>query len=131
MVVGRQELTLKILLAISPFLAALTIAGVYIFWKRTKPTVLIKTVSKPPSGVRGAYESLKMLRDDDKLVISAIAQSKGKMLQKELTTITNLPSYKITRILNRLERLELVTRKKYGMTNMVSVNFDPKEIPEL
>jgi uncharacterized membrane protein len=72
-----------------------------------------------------------MLRDDDKLVISAIVRSKGKILQRELTTITKLPSYKITRILNRLERLGLVTREKYGMTNIVYLNFDLKEMPEL
>ena len=85
---GRSHalgLNLRTLLLLSRFLLALTIAGVYILWKLAKPSVIIKTVSEPPSGVSGAYESLKMLRGDDKLVISTIVQSKGEILQKELT----------------------------------------------
>jgi len=77
------------------------------------------------------YERLKVLKNDDKLVISTIARSEGKILQKELTAITKLPGYKITRILNRLEGLGVISREKYGMTNIIHLKFEPEEMPEL
>jgi hypothetical protein len=51
-VASRRELGIRVLIAISPLLVALAIAGLYIYLKRIKPTVLIKTVSKLPLGVR-------------------------------------------------------------------------------
>lgn len=133
---GRYYLTLKMLaniLLIAPFLLALAIAGLYIFRKQVKPKpiAIITTASEQPPSMEDIYKNLKMLSDDEKLVISTIAINEGKILQKELKAMTKLPSYKITRILDRLEGLGLITRRKYGMTNIISLKFDPKKMPEL
>lgn len=133
---GRYYLTLRMLvniLLIVPFLLALTIAGLYIFRRQVKPKpiAIITTASKRPPSMEGIYKNLKMLRDDEKLVISTIAINEGKILQKELRVMTKLPGYKITRILNRLERLGVITRGKYGMTNIISLKFDPNKMLEL
>jgi len=101
---------LRTLLLISSFLMALTTINIYVLWRKAKPSVIIKTVSEPTSGMKG-YERLKVLKNDEKLVISMIARSGGTILQKELTAITKLPGYKITRILNRLEGLGVISRK--------------------
>lgn len=76
---------LRPLLLISPFISALTIAGLYIFWSRMKHPVIIKTVSAAPLGTKG-YERLKVLSGNERLVISTIVRSGGKILQKEFNS---------------------------------------------
>ncbi len=121
---------LRTLLMFAPLLLALAIAIMYICWKPGRTIMLVQKGKERPV-VEESLGSLKLLKDEEKLVILAIARSEGKMLQRELATITSLPSYKVTRILNRLERLRLITRKRYGMTNMVFLNFDSEKILEI
>lgn len=129
--VNASTFVLRPLLLIFPFLLALAILGIYNFLRTAKIPVIIKTVSEHPPDMENAHARLKVLDDKEKLVISTIVRNEGEILQKELTVKTKLPSYKITRILKRLERLGVITRKKHGMTNIISLKFEPKKMPEL
>jgi len=129
--INASTLMLRPLLLVFPFLLALTILGIYNFLRTVKIPVIIKVVGEHPLGIEGIHERLKVLSDDEKLIISAVSKNEGKILQKELTSITKLPSYKVSRIINRLEGLGVIAREKYGMTNIIHLKFEPKKMPEL
>jgi len=128
---NASTIMLRPLLLVFPFLLALTILGIYNFLRTVKTPVIIKVVGEHPLGIEGIHEKLKVLSDDEKLIISAVTKNEGKILQKELTSITKLPGYKVSRIINRLEGLGVITREKYGMTNIIHLKFEPKKMPEL
>ena len=64
----------------------------------------------------------------EKTVLQRIVENAGKIYQVDLAKELGLLRYKITRILNKFERMGLVTREQAGMTNLVCLTFDPKEI---
>jgi hypothetical protein len=129
--IDSSTLILRPLLLIFPFLLALTILGIYNFLRTTKIPVIIKIVGEQPLSMENTYDRLKVLSDHDKLVISTILRNEGKILQTKLKAVTKLPGYKITRILNRLEGLGVITREKYGMTNIIHLKFRLEKMPEL
>jgi len=116
------------LFGVRTLLVILTIAMIYVLWKTVRPSVIIQRLAELP--VKRTSESLKLLKGEENLIVLTLAKNEGKMLQKELITKTSLPSYKVTRALNRLEKLGVITRQKYGMTNMVFLNLDSKKVLE-
>jgi len=60
-----------------------------------------------------------LLKCDEKKVYQNIVNSNGEILQNKLVVITGLSKVKITRILYGLEQKKLITKERYGFTNMV------------
>ncbi len=62
---------------------------------------------------------LKKLNEDEKFVLDKIKEEDGSIFQSTLVEKTEFNKVKITRILDRLEGLNIIERKRRGMTNVV------------
>jgi len=62
---------------------------------------------------------LKKLNDDEKFLLDKIKDADGTIFQSELVDKTEFNKVKVTRILDRLEGLKIIERKRRGMTNIV------------
>ena len=120
----------KPLFLLAPFLLALMIIGAYFIIKGSTKDVIIQTVYKKNVDEERKYieNRLSRLNSMEKTVLQRIVENAGKIYQVDLAKELGLLRYKITRILNKFERMGLVTREQAGMTNLVCLTFDPKEI---
>jgi uncharacterized membrane protein len=123
----------KPLFLLTPFLLALTILGTYFIIKGSTKEVIIQTVINKniDEEQKNIKDRLSRLSSIEKTVLQRIAENTGKIFQADLAKDLDLPHYKITRILSKFERLGLVTREQAGMTNLVCLIFNPKEISDL
>lgn len=64
-------------------------------------------------------EDLKKMTDDEETVIDTIINSQGTIFQSDLVEKSGFNKVKVTRILDRLEGMNLIERKRRGMTNVV------------
>ncbi len=62
---------------------------------------------------------IKYLRKEEKNILDILIKNKPEMVQSDLVKISNMPPYKITRILNTFENLEIIKREKLGVTNVI------------
>src|SRR3989344_93368 len=60
----------------------------------------------------------KLLNKDERLVIERLVNSKGKILQSEISRIEGLNKLKSHRITSRLKERGIIKVEKYGKTNM-------------
>ncbi|MFA6889151.1 MAG: hypothetical protein WC254_06670 [Candidatus Woesearchaeota archaeon] len=59
------------------------------------------------------------LTADEKIVIDKIVEAEGSIFQSDLVEKTSFPKVKVTRILDKLEGMQVIERKRRGMTNVV------------
>ena len=104
---GTIELQTNISMGLVLFIL---IGGLYLFFSREKIKSIEKTENK---------NILKKLNEDEKFVLDKIKESEGSIFQSELVEKTEFNKVKITRILDRLEGLKIIERKRRGMTNVV------------
>ena len=104
---GTIELQTNISMGLVLFIL---IGGLYLFFSREKIKSIEKTENK---------NILKKLNEDEKFVLDKIKESEGSIFQSELVEKTEFNKVKITRILDRLEGLKIIERKRRGMTNIV------------
>ena len=64
---------------------------------------------------------LKLINQEERLVIEKAIQSGGSVLQSELSRIEGLNKVKVHRILLRLKQRGIVILESYGKTNRVKV----------
>ncbi len=64
---------------------------------------------------------LKLLKGDERKAIIVLQNAKGEMLQNKLVEKLGLSKVKVTRVLARLERKELIVRTRHGLTNKVKL----------
>ncbi|MBT4334661.1 hypothetical protein HOD61_02490 [archaeon] len=62
---------------------------------------------------------LKKLNGNEKILLDKIKEAEGTIFQSELVDKTEFNKVKVTRILDRLEGLKIIERKRRGMTNVV------------
>jgi len=62
---------------------------------------------------------LNTLNSDEKVVLVKIIESDGSIIQSDLVDKTKFNKVKVTRILDRLEGMNLIERRRRGMTNIV------------
>jgi len=62
---------------------------------------------------------LNTLNADEKVVLVKIIESDGSIIQSDLVERTKFNKVKVTRILDRLEGMNLIERRRRGMTNIV------------
>lgn len=100
----------------------------FIFLKKDepehKPTTIIQQISQPqitpPKISKDNYkETMQKLNNEEKIVFEKVIESEGTIFQSDLVEKTQFNKVKVTRILDRLEGLGIIERKRRGMTNVV------------
>jgi len=66
-----------------------------------------------------------MLAEDEKRLYALIRERGGDMLQKDIVASGSFSKAKVTRLLDRLESKEIVTRERHGMTNRIRLRTMP------
>jgi len=62
---------------------------------------------------------LPLLKEDEKKVFLVLKNSNGEMLQNAIVAKTQLSKVKVTRVLARLEKKDLIMRRRHGLTNKI------------
>ena len=78
----------------------------------------IKRKDLSTEAYRKELDSMEM---NERRVFEKLIDEKGDMLQASLIRHTGFSKVKMTRILDRLERKDLIERKRRGMTNIVRI----------
>ncbi|MBU5689758.1 MAG: hypothetical protein QXM68_00435 [Candidatus Aenigmatarchaeota archaeon] len=68
---------------------------------------------------------MKKLNNDEKQLVQKLVESDGAVFQSDLVERTGFSKVKVTRILDRLEGMGIVERKRRGMTNIVIIKNRP------
>jgi uncharacterized membrane protein len=95
----------------------LAFTGFYLFIRK-EPKVTKKKerrITKPAA----IKEAPKTLTPENRSVYNIVLNSNGAILQGELVTKSGMDKVKISRILDKLEMLGLVERRRHGMSNLV------------
>ena len=62
-----------------------------------------------------------LLKQDEKSVYDIILQKNGEILQKDLVSECQFSIVRVSRILDRLEKKNLIEKKRFGATNKIMV----------
>lgn len=63
----------------------------------------------------------EMLLPEEKLIVELLEKNQGEATQKELTLNSNFNKLKVSRVIKRLESLNLIEKFPYGMTNKIKL----------
>jgi uncharacterized membrane protein len=72
----------------------------------------------------------KMLDEDEKRLYTLIRERGGEMLQKDIVASGSFSKAKVTRLLDKLESKEIVSRERHGMTNKIRLRTMPPKPSE-
>jgi len=86
-------------------IAFVTIVGLYLVFFSSKPAAKRVSTAK--------------LSAEEKTVVGKISEADGSIFQSDLVEKTGFTKVKVTRILDRLEGMGVIERKRRGMTNVV------------
>lgn len=70
---------------------------------------------------------LRALEGDERKAVELIAAKGGRILQNELVNSLDFSKAKVSRVLMNLERRGIITKKKYGLTNCISIADELKD----
>lgn len=68
---------------------------------------------------------LNSLRGNEKKIVEILTENGGVMFQSEIVEKSGLPKSTVSIILDKLEAKGIVERRKYGMSNVVILKFNP------
>ena len=77
----------------------------------------------PEERARETYLVLRLLTGDERTMYKAIMDAGGKALQKDLIKITRMSNAKVSRVLDRLQEKGVISKERYGSTNMVKLSL--------
>ncbi len=92
----------------------------------TPPAIEAAGVDAVPSA-RGEREGrhdylvLRLLTGDERAIFKAIMDSGGEILQKDLILRTKMSNAKVSRLLDRLQQKDVISKERYGATNMIKI----------
>jgi len=87
--------------------------------------------SRTRANIDPTYVLLRALEGDERKAIELIAAKGGRILQNELVNSLDFSKAKVSRVLMSLERRGIITKKKYGLTNCISIADELKDNVEL
>ncbi len=87
--------------------------------EKTAPELV--TVSQDQSNVDVI---LRALEGDERKAVKIIVENGGVILQNELVNYLNFSKAKVSRILMNLEKRNIIAKRKYGLTNHISLAED-------
>nr|WP_304364523.1 hypothetical protein [Methanosarcina sp. KYL-1] len=70
---------------------------------------------------------LRALEGDERKAVELITAKGGRILQNELVNSLDFSKAKVSRVLMNLERRGIIEKKKYGLTNCISIANELKE----
>ncbi len=70
---------------------------------------------------RHDYLVLRLLTGDERTMFKAIMDSGGEVLQKDLILRTKMSNAKVSRLLDRLQQKDVISKERYGATNMIKI----------
>lgn len=104
-------------------IAVIAIIGLVLVFSKESEKIIFKKMKtireaelKPK---KFSKKSLDGLNDDEKKIVNLLLENKGSVFQSELVKKTGMNKVKVTRTLDSLEAVELIERKRRGMTNIV------------
>lgn len=71
---------------------------------------------------------LSLLEPDEKKIIEAIIDNKGKSSQSDIVKKTGISRVKVSRILKKIEQKGIIKKSQNGMTNIVELEKEIKEL---
>jgi uncharacterized membrane protein len=71
---------------------------------------------------RHDYLVLRLLTGDERAMFKAIMDSGGEALQKDLILRTRMSNAKVSRLLDRLQQKDVISKERYGATNMIKIS---------
>lgn len=74
---------------------------------------------------------LRALEGDERKAVELIAAKGGRILQNELVNSLDFSKAKVSRVLMNLERRGIIIKKKYGLTNCISIADELKDNAEI
>lgn len=67
--------------------------------------------------------TISKLKEDEKKIYELIKENEGAIFQSELVKKSNFSKVKVTRILDRLESIHIIERRRRGMTNLILLKY--------
>ncbi|MFC2142959.1 helix-turn-helix transcriptional regulator [Candidatus Aenigmatarchaeota archaeon] len=104
--------------------------GLYLifFGKEEKIIREVRTIKQqvePKRMTKGNYKKImNKLNADEKVTLDKVIESDGTIFQSELVDKTKLNKVKMTRILDRLEGMGIIERRRRGMTNVIVLKHE-------
>ncbi|HII91794.1 MAG TPA: hypothetical protein HA262_06390 [Methanosarcina sp.] len=81
----------------------------------------------PRANIDPTHVLLRALEGDERKAIELIAAKGGRILQNELVNSLDFSKAKVSRVLMNLEKRGIITKKKYGLTNCISIADELKD----
>ena len=111
------------LIVLAPFLLVITIIGSYTLTKLWVKDVIINIITETNKKTRD-INKIDYLSEEEKMILKILIDNNPEMIQSDLVIKSNLTKYKVTRILNKFEKMKIVKREKYGITNIIQLLID-------
>ncbi|MFH1622917.1 MAG: hypothetical protein ABIA12_00125, partial [Candidatus Aenigmatarchaeota archaeon] len=121
---GTIDFQTNMSIGITAFVALI---GVYLvfFGEEEKIVTRIKRIHEqiePRKVSRDNYrDAMTKLSNDERNLFERVVDAGGDVLQSKLVTGTGMNKVKVTRVLDRLESMGLVERRRRGMANVVTL----------
>ena len=77
--------------------------------------------SSPDETAAREYLILRLLTGDERTMFKAVMDSGGEALQKDLIVRTKMSNAKVSRLLDKLEQKDVITKERYGATNKIKL----------
>lgn len=91
--------------------------------------LLAKSFFKEKKSIRSNLEkTLNFLNNEEKTIVKTLIQHNGKIAQNRLASNTRIDSVKLHRRVNSLVAKGVCRKEKHGMTNMIILDSDLKNI---
>lgn len=91
--------------------------------------LLAKSFFKEKKNIKASLQkTLNFLETEEKTIVKALIENKGKITQNKLNKITGIDSVKLHRRVTALVAKGICQKEKHGMTNMIILDDDLKNI---
>lgn len=96
------------------------IIGLVLFFSKEEEKTIIKNITNG-NGLKAKKISLdkSKLDKDERVIAILVEKSEGGLFQSDIVEKSGFDKVKVTRILDRLEGMQIIERKRRGMSNFV------------
>lgn len=97
--------------------------GLYLIFFGKDEKIKIKTIKQQIEPKDVTIDNYKLvldkLNDDEKVILEKVIEARGTIFQSDIVDKTSFTKVKVTRVLDKLEGMNIIERKRRGMTNVV------------
>ncbi|MBS3121351.1 hypothetical protein J4434_00520 [Candidatus Woesearchaeota archaeon] len=97
--------------------------GLYLIFFGKDERIEIKTITQQIAQKDVTIDNykniLEKLNNDEKVILEKVIEAKGTIFQSDIVDKTSFTKVKVTRVLDKLEGMDIIERKRRGMTNVV------------